>query len=347
MPLCLNILSQTVHANGFSPVWFRRCMFISYFCLNFLSQSGQANGFSPVWILRWTVRSLRWLNLLSQQYIRTTFHQCELFDAVSMRYFVWTSSHNLDRRTAFLQCELYDAHSSSFFVWTSCHIQNRHSKVFPQCEIWDVFSIDCFVWSSYHTPYMHTAFHQYDFDDERSGYFLLWISCHNQGTQKAWAHLLYECNDANAIVLCAWTPCDKSYMCTAFHLCEFYDAHLIGHSLRISCHNLDKRMASHQCEFYDAQSSFHFVYTSCHTPHMRTALLLVITAIPAVNPAPGGHGWKIACVEMGFPHLPQPPEPSLKLWLHLFSCWKLSFGLGWICYCNCAFIREYIYFIKR
>ena len=62
--------------------------------------------------------------------------------------------------------------------------------------------------------------------------------------------------------------------------------------------------------------------------------------------------WRnIACVEMGFPHLPRPPALSL----HLFSCRKLSFGLGWICYCNptfycyyfwrlalCAFIRKYI-----
>ena len=63
-------------------------------------------------------------------------------------------------------------------------------------------------------------------------------------------------------------------------------------------------------------------------------LLFVITAIKAVNSAPVGHGRNIACAEMGFPHLPQPPVPSLKLWLHLFSCRKLSFGLGWICYCN-------------
>ena len=46
--LCVNFLSQSGQANGFSPVRILRCTLELFFCLNSMSHPPQANGLKKV-----------------------------------------------------------------------------------------------------------------------------------------------------------------------------------------------------------------------------------------------------------------------------------------------------------
>jgi hypothetical protein len=47
----INVLLQTAHSKGLSPVWVRTCLWRPSFSENCLLHTSQWNGFSPVWVI--------------------------------------------------------------------------------------------------------------------------------------------------------------------------------------------------------------------------------------------------------------------------------------------------------
>ena len=121
-----NFLSHSRQTHGFSPIWIRRCLFNSLLVLNFLSQSLQTNGFSPVWILRWTFKWLFSLKLLV-----TVSTGERLFTSVDftilVHFAIFSSCHNQDRRTAFhLLFDCYVVFEATYWIR-----ENRAAFLFP------------------------------------------------------------------------------------------------------------------------------------------------------------------------------------------------------------------------